>query len=405
MRRTRWLLTAIVPILAACSETGTGGQLGKTRILLTDSPFPYDRIARVDMHIVRVQVNATADTSQGTETGWTTVAEPNRTINLLELQSGETTLLGETEVSAMQVAAVRVVVNTALSSVTDIDGKPVTIRWPLQGEIGVHAYVQSSLALFTEDTPHNLVIDFDVGRSFSSDLGDGTLVFIPWIRALDDAGAGAVAGVVRGAPNGTSALQPLANVAVTVLAGDADANPATWYKIATGKTDAQGRYKVAYILHGHVIVRAEPLVHPTVGCSDTKNVLISNGETTTLDLDLPAAPGTCARFTGSGGGPDTSGTGNPGGTTTGGPVASVALTVWPQALAVGDSAGAYANLANAQGGSLYNRAVSWVVSDESVLGITGAFGQSLILKAKKAGTATITATSEGVSGSRTVTVQ
>jgi hypothetical protein len=408
MSRTRLLVATIVALagtLAACDGGGTNTPTGRTRILLTDAPFPYDRIARVDMHIVRVQVSTSPDTSQGTEAGWTTIAEPNRTINLLELHSGETTLLGETDFSASSVSAVRVVVNTAQSSVTDVNGQPVLVRWPIQGEIGVHALVEGSLALFAEGTPHNLVIDFDVGRSFSSDLGDGSLVFIPWIRALDDAGAGAISGVVRGTPTGASGLQPLANVAVTVLAGDPNANPMTWYKIATGKTDAQGRYKVAYILHGQVIVRAEPLVHSSVGCMDTKNVVVSNGETTTLNLDLPASPGTCARFTGSGGGPDTSGTGTPGGTPTGGPVASVAVTVWPQTPAVGDSVGAYANLANAQGTSLYNRSVSWSVSDTTVIGITGAFGQSVILRPKKAGTATITATSEGVQGSRTVNVQ
>jgi hypothetical protein len=37
--------------------------------------------------------------------------------------------------------------------------------------------------------------------------------------------------------------------------------------------------------------------------------------------------------------------------------------------------------------------------------VTGTFGQSLVLKPKVAGTVTITATSEGVQGSRTVVVQ
>ena len=387
--------------LGACSGETAVGRTGHTRVLLTDAPFPYDRIARVDVHIVRVQVAASADTLN--PQAWTTLVEPRRTINLLDLQSGQTTLLGETEVDAASVGAVRVVINTALSSVSDNAGHPVTVHWPLQGELSIHSYVQGSLASFAPGTPQNLVIDFDVGRSFEDVLGDGSLTFIPWIRALDDAGAGAVAGTVRG-PDGSVA----SSVAVTVLAGDDKASPNTWWKIATGKTDAQGRYKVSYILQGTYIVRAEPLGSaPTLGCVDKTGIIVSNGETAALDISLPGAPGSCARFTSGGGGPDSTGTGgggNGGGGETGGPVAAVTVTIWPASPAVGDSTGAYANLANSSGAALYNRAVTWTVGDPSILEIKGQFGQSVLLKAKAAGTTTLTATSEGITGSRSVTV-
>lgn len=389
-------------LIAGCTDgqpTGNGST-GRMQVLLTDSPFPYDRIARVDMHIVRVQVAATADTSNPQQT-WTTVAEPNRTIDLLQLQSGKTTLLGETSVDAGQVGAVRVVINTSLSSITDNAGALVSVHWPVQGELTINAYVESSLALFAPGTPHNLVIDFDVGRSFATIHDDGSLSFMPWIRALDDAGAGAVAGVVRGVGDDSASYQPMPNVAVTVLTGDPAKSPDTWWKIATGKTDAQGRYRVAFVLHGTYIVRAEPLAAPFSGCMDTTNVVISNGETTTLNLDLPYAPGTCARLTGGGGGPDSSGTDT---TTTGGPVASVTVTVWPQSPAVGDSSSAFANLLNAGGASLYRRPVTWSVSDTSVLAVIGTYGQSLELRPRAAGTVTLTATSEGVSGSKVVIV-
>jgi hypothetical protein len=299
---------------------------------------------------------------------------------------------------------VRVVVNTALSSVIDNAGQAVAVHWGVTGEVAIYAYVQQSLALFTPDTPHNLVIDFDVGRSFEDLTGDGSLVFIPWIRALDDAGAGAITGIVRGRPDSTGPLVALHNTAVTVLAGDPDANPRTWWKVATGRTDAQGRYRVAFILQGSYIVRAEPLGSGAAGCLDTTGVLVSNGQATTLDLDLPLAPGTCARHTGGGGGPDSTGTGGPDTTTTGGPVETVTVTIWPQNPTVGDSAGAYANLQNAQGASLYGRPVTWTVSDTTVMRVGGVYGQSLLLWPRAAGTVTITAVSEGKVGSRTITV-
>lgn len=402
MKLNRLLMGAALVAATACSDQGSGPG-GRSRILLTDAPFPYDRISQVNIHVVRVQVSATPDTSGGGT--WITVAEPNRTINLLDLQAGNTTVLGETDIDAGTVGAVRVVINTALSSVVDDQGRPVTVRWGLVGEQTIHAYVQSSLALFTPDTPHDLIIDFDVGRSFEDVTGDGSLYFIPWIRALDGAGVGALEGVVRGPADDSASWQPRQNVAVTVLAGDPNASPTTWWKVATGRTDAEGRYKVAFLLLGSYIVRAEPLGTTASGCMDTTGVVITNGQSATLDLDLPYAPGTCARHTGGGGGPDTTGTGGPDTTTTGGAVESVTVTVWPQSAAVNDSLGAYANLQNAQGASLYGRPVTWTVSDTSVVSITGTYGQSLILRAKKAGSVTVTATAEGKTGSRTITVQ
>lgn len=401
MKLNRILLGAALLAAAACSDQGSGPG-GRSRILLTDAPFPYDRIQQVNIHVVRVQVSATADTSGGGT--WITVAEPNRTINLLDLQSGATTVLGETDIDAGTVGAVRVVINTALSSVLDDQGQPVTVQWGSVGEQTIHAYVQSSLALFTPGTPHDLIIDFDVGRSFEDVTGDGSLYFMPWIRALDGAGVGSLEGVVRGEQG--PALVPLANVAVTVLSGDPDASPATWWKVATGRTDAQGRYKVAFLLQGSYIVRAEPTGSSASGCLDTAGVVIANGASTALNLDLPVAYAPrCARHTGGGGGPDTTGTGGTDTTTTGGAVETVTVTVWPQNPSVNDSLGAYANLQNAQGASLYGRPVTWSVSDTSVVSITGTYGQSLILRAKKAGSVTVTATAEGKTGSRVITVQ
>ena len=405
MSLTRAFPALLFTLMAACGGDSTSGPKGGTRVLLTDSPFPYERIARVDVHIVRVQVAATADTSDPSGQQWQTIAEPGRTINLLELQAGKTTLLGETAVSAATVGAVRVVINTALSSVTDNAGQPVTVHWPVAGEMTMHAYVQASLGLFTPDVAQDLVIDFDVGRSFEEILGDGSLTFIPWIRALNSAGAGAVTGVVN-----VDSGQPVPNVAVTVLNGSAATSPMTWWKIATGRTDAGGKYTVAFVLPGNYVVRAEPQAGTSLGCVDEIGVTIGGGETA-LDLSLPAAPGTCARSTSGGGGPDSAGTGDDDGGGNGGddeatgPVASITITVWPADPAVGDSTGAYANLANAAGAPLYGRAVEWSVSNTDVLEIQGTYGQSVLLKPKASGTATLTAVSEGVTATRTVTVQ
>ena len=88
----------------------------------------------------------------------------------------------------------------------------------------------------------------------------------------------------------------------------------------------------------------------------------------------------------------------------GGPVASVTVSPASATVSVGDSLGFYATLKDSTGAVITGRAVTWSVSDSSVVQVFGVFGQSLILKALQAGTATGTATSEGKSGSGTVTV-
>ena len=94
------LMAAAAVGLAACdsSETGPSGTTGqgKTAVFLTDAPFPFDRIARVDIHVTEIGLSPQADTSQGPP-AWITVAEPDRTFNLLDLQNGTTALLGEAD--------------------------------------------------------------------------------------------------------------------------------------------------------------------------------------------------------------------------------------------------------------------------------------------------------------------
>ena len=82
----------------------------------------------------------------------------------------------------------------------------------------------------------------------------------------------------------------------------------------------------------------------------------------------------------------------------------VTITVWPQDPAVGDSTGAFANLKNAAGAAVYDREVEWSVSDPGVLAIKATYGQSVLLTPKTPGTATLTAVSEGITATRTITV-
>lgn len=87
-----------------------------------------------------------------------------------------------------------------------------------------------------------------------------------------------------------------------------------------------------------------------------------------------------------------------------GPVETVILVPASATVQVGDSLSFTAELRDADGHLLSDRAIEWSISDMAVLSITGTFGSSILLSGKAVGTATVTAASEGKSGSAGVTV-
>jgi hypothetical protein len=479
----RWV--NLVPALAlvgagvACSDgSGPPEGMSRARVLLTDAPFPFDAVKRVDVYIVSVAAATTADTSGGAE--WITIAEPRARFDLLALQGGQATLIGEGDLPAAQYAAVRLVIDVDSSSVTLADGTPAVVDWQGSGEKTLYALVEQPLALFTPGTEMEVVLDFDVGRSFLPAYGfalnDLQFLFIPWIRAVNEAGTGVVAGTIMGANAPSEVLGPVPTASITVYRYmTSDFGPRLAYAASTGRTDAQGHYAIHYLAAGDYVVEAYPPGGFNAGVAYSVPITVTMGETTHLDLTLPqSGSGGAALFvygpslvalhdtvsyfaTVLGGAGDSlpapavswfsrdpavatiTGSNNSArlvaaalGTTwvvatfegladslavtvaesdsTGGggntnPVATVALTPAAQTVAVGDSAGFWATLRDAQGAMLSGRTIAWAATDTTVARFEFVWGQAVILRALKHGTITVTATSEGKSGSGTVTVQ
>lgn len=86
-------------------------------------------------------------------------------------------------------------------------------------------------------------------------------------------------------------------------------------------------------------------------------------------------------------------------------VATVTVSPPLDSVAVGDSASFLATLQDSLGNIVIGPAVFWNVSDSTVALIEGAFGTSVVVRALRSGTATITATSQGKSGSGLLIVQ
>jgi uncharacterized protein DUF4382/carboxypeptidase family protein len=292
--KLRFAIALALAAASACYEDDSLSAVnttGRTRVLLTDAPFPYDSVASVDVYVSRIEASATFDTSGG---DWTLITAPRRRFNLLALQQGTTALLGEGELEAGDYRAVRMVINTDSSEIRWTNGTAAQVDWQNYtgtAELPLHALVEAAVPIEVGDDRSqatDIVIDFDVGRSFLFDLfGTRLFTFLPWIRAVDASVTGAIAGVVTSGHTGVVA--PVRNANVTVYRADSLLPPELRTIAATGRSDATGHYRVAFLHAGRYLVRVEQPEMPFLAAVETAGIPVQVGQTTTLSVELAEA--------------------------------------------------------------------------------------------------------------------
>ena len=268
--------------LAGCSESdGTG----KLTVQMTDAPFPFAEVSAVNVFVVRIDArSADATAAEAADanatSGWTTIAAPNRVINLLSLQGGVTTNLGTSTLSTGTYNGFRLVIDPEQSNVTLKSGATVATQFPSAAQSGIKINLDQPIEV-TEDSSV-MILDFDVGKSFvmkGNSISQNGLNFKPVIRAVASELTGGLAGTVHGdSPTGSG----MADVTVEILkAGtlitstDADA------VVATTMTDADGNFTFRFVLPGTYVVRATPAAATTY-----LPALLSGGATITSGATL-----------------------------------------------------------------------------------------------------------------------
>lgn len=259
------LLAGFALALAACADSSPG--TGKLTVQLTDAPFPFGQVSRVDVFVIRIDAKiASTDDAEaadaGRMSGWTTIATPNALINLLALQRGVTTNLGTTTLTTGTYKGFRMIIDPAQSSVTLKDGTKPSIIFPSAAQSGIKIKLDQDVAV-TQDSSV-MILDFDVGRSFvmrGNSIAQNGLLFKPVIRAVATELTGSVTGIVRAdTPTGA----PMAGVTVEILtAGSVLSNATPESIVRSTVTDANGAFKVAFLLPGTYVVRATPLTSTT----------------------------------------------------------------------------------------------------------------------------------------------
>ena len=305
------LLAAVPAVLLStlsCGEEIVDNRGPLSRVLLTDAPFPYIWIARVDMYIVSVAVSVAADT--GATGNFVTVATPNRRINLLALSNGLTEEIGAAPLPTGVITAVRVTIDTDSSSMTTVNGFVITdkifspsIQWQSsKGRPVLNALIHEQITV--PDSGARIVIDYDVSKAFvlNQELNPGSLdsgfVFMPVIRAADANRTGSIRGNVR-ALSATGA--PEFRCAVQLYRGNPAMAQNTWSLLGTARTNEQGDFLFSFVTRSAYweslasmagttyIVVAAPHAGRTVTSTQVSNVTVTAGvETTVGTLVLPA---------------------------------------------------------------------------------------------------------------------
>jgi hypothetical protein len=287
MSRLSLALLAVTTIAVACyqDDARTPGGLSpgtRAKVLLTDDPFPFDSVQSVQVYIVSIALSTHADTGTSADSmHWVTVAAPHRQVDLLTLQQGLTDSLGDGAVRADQYKAVLVTINVDSSAgIRFKNGSQAAVRWNGGGQESYASFVEAPVTI--PDSGAVIVIDFDVGRSFVyNQLGDRAFDFFPFIRAVNRGATGNIAGTVRHDAS-TSPVGPVADATVTAWGG----GPGNWYIVSTGKTDANGHYRLAYLLPGAYLVGVDPPSGSNYGAALDSNVAVNRGFETTHDVTL-----------------------------------------------------------------------------------------------------------------------
>ena len=263
--RTLCALVFATLAVAACGDSSGGPNTGTLVVRLTDAPFPYSSVSRVDVHVVRIDAKSATVTGAEAENldggGWITIATPDRTINLLALRGGVVTDLGAASLATGTYRGFRMVLDVDRSSATLTNGTVLRgnatpgIKFPSAGRTGIKIDLDQPVEITRDSTI--LVVDFDVGRSFvlrGNDIAVNGLLFKPVLQASARDISGSVSGTVR-SDDETGPLR--SGVTVELLktgtaVDDTDASNV----LRTTSTDALGAFRFGFVAPGTYALRA-----------------------------------------------------------------------------------------------------------------------------------------------------
>ncbi len=214
-------------------------------LFLTDAPFPYDLIAEVNVHILRIEVKTGAANDT---VPFITIMDDEQTFNMLSLTNGTTADLGQIELPVGSYEFFRMFVDDG--NVVMNDGEVFELKVPSGSQSGIKIQPNENIEIIEGENPEFL-LDFDVSKSLvvrgnpDSPNGITGFNFKPVIRAINLANTGSLSGEVTAFSSG----EVLANAHISLLAAD------TVY--TTSVSNELGEYKIIGLAEGSYDILVE----------------------------------------------------------------------------------------------------------------------------------------------------
>ncbi|MCJ7765500.1 MAG: DUF4382 domain-containing protein [Thiovulaceae bacterium] len=194
---------ALSLILSGCGEDGTtsNSNTGTVAMSLTDAPTDHENITGVFVTFTGIEYKHAAENGSNDE--WQQIdLNETRTIDLLTLQDGNTTLLQQVELPAGEIEAVRFVLDLDQCYVTLVGDVNQTMEVPSGAQTGYKA-----IGGFTIPAGGvvNVTADFDLRKSVTI-TGEGTYKLRPTIKIINNIEVGEINGTMSVDLNGSQAI-------------------------------------------------------------------------------------------------------------------------------------------------------------------------------------------------------
>ncbi len=178
MTRMKWFApVAVVLLLGLVFSCTLFGPKGNLSIELTDWPLLNQQVTAVNVFVTAVEVRQTSEADD--EAGWITIAEPNDVFNLLELQNGVTTTLGESEIPTGTYTELRLHVS-ADNTIEFLNDLNDTVQYPLKVPSGTSTGIKIKYTFIIDaGESTTITLDFNAQQSVKLDGAGTGYQFIP----------------------------------------------------------------------------------------------------------------------------------------------------------------------------------------------------------------------------------
>ncbi len=287
------LLAVILPFFIFTGCDKENGTTGTVNLSITDAPVDSDGITGVFITVLEIQYHTH-------ENGWKVFEdyEGPKTFNLLDLQRGESELLGSFEIEAGTYTQIRFMLDAPVSGAGQHsnpgcylefeDGSTTNLFVPSGAQTGYKAVGAFTVPI---NGSVDVTADFDVRKSVVKAGASGKYLLKPTIRLIVDNQSGQIAGEVTNIPEQR-------NIVIYAYTGDtyneseaeepAEEEVRFPNAISSDMVDENGVYHLAYLAPGtyDLVIVSTDGEDITEVLGVVEGIMVESRETSIVDIDI-----------------------------------------------------------------------------------------------------------------------